>query len=189
MQKKQKEKMRSELLSLRDSLSEGDVSSKSSKIFDCLISIPEVQAANSIAVYSPIRNEVDTTDFSKWIIKSGKTLLLPVTLDREIVFCQISSLDELIEGKFGILEPRKKSPFGGEIDVILIPGVCFDEHLHRLGYGKGYYDRYLVNSSAYKIGVCYDFQVVSELPIENFDVPLDEIVTELRQIRKHSPLR
>ncbi|MGV8084987.1 MAG: 5-formyltetrahydrofolate cyclo-ligase [Candidatus Bilamarchaeum sp.] len=178
MQKRQKEKIRLELLSLRDSMSEKEVSEKSSIICENLTAIPEIQSSKIIAAYFPIRNEVDIKPFIIWCIKKKKTVLLPVTKKDEIQFCKIDSLSNLKEGKFGIFEPKDKYSFDGEIDVILVPGVCFDEKMHRLGYGKGYYDKFLKNSSSYKIGICYAFQVVSELPIETFDVPLEEVVTE-----------
>ena len=89
------------------------------------------------------------------------------------------SFDSLKSGKYGILEPADRIPPSKEPDVIVVPGVSFGLCMHRLGYGKGYYDRFLSGSPAYRIGVCFDFQVVEKLPSHEDDERMDERIERL----------
>ena len=83
------------------------------------------------------------------------------------------------KGKFGILEPTSKVSLV-DPDLVVVPGLAFDLHLHRLGYGKGYYDRFLKSTSSYKIGICFDFQIVEKIPNESHDQKMDEVISEKR---------
>lgn len=88
-------------------------------------------------------------------------------------------MDDLKKGAYGILEPSVvKTADEKDIDVILVPGLAFDRHGGRMGFGKGYYDRLLETSIAVKIGLCYDFQLFDTIPTESHDVPMDFIITE-----------
>ncbi|MFZ5501514.1 MAG: 5-formyltetrahydrofolate cyclo-ligase, partial [Candidatus Micrarchaeota archaeon] len=107
-----------------------------------------------------------------------------------------SSFEDLKEGKFGILEPKTRNAHAkskppkpktqntepSEPDIILVPGVAFGLCMHRLGYGKGYYDKHLAKSRAYRIGICFDFQVMESLPKHEDDQRMDEILTDKRAI-------
>ncbi len=89
------------------------------------------------------------------------------------------SREELVPGAFGVMEPRDSAiaADGSPFDLILVPGMAFDRSGGRLGRGKGYYDRYLAAASGFKAGVCFDDQVVGEIPREAHDVPMDALVT------------
>ncbi len=99
-----------------------------------------------------------------------------------MTFHTFESMDGLVKGKFGIHEPKARSPEPAVPDLIIVPGVAFGLCMHRLGYGKGYYDGYLAHSFAYRIGVCFDFQIVEKLPRHENDQRMDEIITEKRVI-------
>ncbi len=97
--------------------------------------------------------------------------------------CEIRSLDELVPGTWGILEPpensRKVVP-AEEIDLAVVPGLAFDRQFNRLGYGAGYYDRFLpkLKKNAVKAGICYSIQLIDQIPVEAFDIAMDIIVTD-----------
>jgi 5-formyltetrahydrofolate cyclo-ligase len=148
-----------------------------------LLSHPRFVEAKAIAFYISIKSEVDTKAMIDAALRMGKRVLVPVSGDRHITFSSFSSWDDLAPGKFGINEPKTRNPETRlEPDVVIVPGVAFGLCMHRLGYGKGYYDRYLANSPAYRIGICYDFQVVERLPTHENDERMDEIITDKRII-------
>ncbi len=176
-----KQPLREKMLKMRSSLSRDEVASRSGDIAKRLLSHPRFKEARTIGFYIPKGNEADTRPIIEAAKKAGKTLAAPVT-DHRITFYRFFSPEDLSPGKFGIPEPKSRE--GGEIlpDIILIPGVAFGLCMHRLGYGKGYYDAYLAKSFAYRIGLCYDFQIVERLPTHEDDQRMDEIITEKRVI-------
>jgi len=140
--------------------------------------------ASCLALYHALPDEVQTADLiEKW--HSTKEILLPVVVGEECHLCPYEGKDSVLTGTYGILEPihkQEKKTFG--MDVIVVPGIAFDIHLNRLGRGKGYYDRLLASlpEDVFKIGICYDFQLLDEIPSTSFDVPMDMIITERRVI-------
>ena len=89
-----------------------------------------------------------------------------------------SLMGELTTGAFNVPEPKEKKVFDKKIDVVLVPGVAFDKNFNRMGFGKGYYDKFLKEFEGIKIGVCHSFQLLDEIPSEAHDVKMDVIVTE-----------
>jgi 5-formyltetrahydrofolate cyclo-ligase len=174
--------LRKKMLKERDSLSKADASAMGVSIAKRLRGCERYKEAKSIAFYLPKGNEVDTLGMIKAAMKDGKEVLVPVT-DNQISFYRFVSMEDLHPGKFGIMEPESRVPPSKEPDVIIVPGVAFGLCMHRLGFGKGYYDRYLSKSPAYRIGVCYEFQVVERLPTHENDERMDEIITEKRAVK------
>ncbi len=113
------------------------------------------------------------------LVQSGTTVLLPKVVDAEhMTLHRYVSQDDMVEGALHIMEPTG-APFTDydAIDVVLVPGMAFDAAGHRLGRGRGYYDRFLqAHPQSYKIGVCFTFQRVAEVPTEPHDVVMDDIV-------------
>lgn len=151
----------------------------SAKILAALEAHPAFRAANTLLLYHSLDDEVDTHDFiEKW--SQRKHILLPVVTGNELELRTYTGPDDLRIGAYGIEEPAG-APFTnyGAIDLAVIPGVAFDAHGNRLGRGKGYYDRLLPQlASTYKIGICFPFQLVEEVPAETFDIRMDEIITQ-----------
>jgi 5-formyltetrahydrofolate cyclo-ligase len=176
-----KEALRKKLLSERDALPKPSVESMSAAIMERLFVRPRFAEARTVAFYVPKGNEVDTTRMIKHALAAGKEVLVPRTL-QEIRFCRFTSFEELEPDRFGIPAPKICNESLREPDVVIVPGVSFGLCMHRLGYGKGYYDRYLAGSPAYRIGICFDFQVVEKLPVHEDDERMDEIITEKRLI-------
>jgi len=153
-----------------------------------LIALEEFAAAGCVALYSPVRNEADTAGIAACALSSGKRLLYPVVCGEEMLFRQVDGVTSLKKGYSGILEP---GPAGcdyqaDEPDLIVTPGVAFAPDGCRIGYGAGFYDRFLRHSGckACLVGLCHDFQLLEGgLPAEWHDIRMEIIVTDRRVIR------
>lgn len=176
-----KNAIRKKILAKRNALSRKEIQLLSTKILKKLFSNPRFKKAKVVAFYLAKGSEVDTTKMIELSIKKGKEVLVPVTR-KTIKFYKFTSFKNLVKGKFGIMEPTSRLKPSKEPDVIIVPGVTFGFCMHRLGYGKGYYDTHLTDSPAYRIGICFDFQLVGKLPTHEHDQKMDCIITEKRTI-------
>lgn len=178
-----KSSLRSKILHERNLLSSEDISNFSEKISRKILRHPKFVDSKSIFLYFSIGSEVSTTFIIEESLKLGKNVFLPV-LDHSdnLSFHKFESFSKMKKGKFGILEPTSKVSLI-DPDLVVVPALAFDLHLHRLGYGKGYYDRFLKSTSAYKIGICFDFQIIEKIPNESHDQKMDEIISEKRSIK------
>ena len=162
-----------------------DKTSKSNYIFEKICALEVYKNAKTIAVYANMANEVETDNFIVQCLKDGKEICVPAIVDDGIIqFYSIKSLEELkIRNlhKYEIREPDIeiiKLKFYNQIDLFIVPMVGYDIMCNRLGYGGGYYDRYLANCKAHKIGVAFDMQMLEVINTEKTDVPMDAVVTE-----------
>lgn len=181
----QKEEIRERVSKRRLLLSTEEAGKKSSLIVDRLKSL-SLEDFDSFLFYYPVKNEVSLLELAQDFLRIGKVVAFPKVVGKEIVPVRVDSLSRLLPGKFSIPEPPL-SPDAvlKEVSVIFVPGLAFDLECYRLGYGGGYYDRFLPKfQSALKVGVCYDFQLLDRLPREPFDVPVDIVVTENRTTRR-----
>ncbi len=176
-----KAELRRAMLNRRNSLSRDEIVSKSLSILENLSDEEHFKNADTVAFYVPKGSEVDTTDIIDQVQKK-KEILVPAT-NEEIEMVRFKSFDDLRPGKFGVPEPSEKLPPLSFSDVVLVPGVCFGLCMHRLGYGMGYYDRFLSRSPAYRIGLAYEFQILETLPAHENDQRMDMIITEKRIIK------
>ena len=138
-----------------------------------------VKEADTILMYYSLPDEVFTHEVINTLVEEGKTVLLPVVLNGEDMELRLyRGAEDLKTGSFGIMEPvGKPFPCYYEIEVAIIPGMSFDTDGNRLGRGKGYYDRLLAKiPQTYKIGMCFDFQKVEEVPTEETDIRMDEVL-------------
>ena len=183
--------LRSQLLAQRRSLSHDSWCASSRAAQLNLLSLDEYADAECIALYAPAHNETDTGLLLSAAIQAGKRVLYPAVYGHQMVLRRIERIEELQKGSFGILEP---CPTGvdhqaNEADLIVVPGVAFDLAGHRVGYGKGFYDRFLLHPdcSAHLVGLCHDFQLTEELiPVDAHDIPMEIIVSDKRIIRSGS---
>lgn len=137
----------------------------------------------SVVAYYSLPDEVNTHHLIDGLVAEGKTVLLPKVMDDETMeLRRYTGHQDLCEGAFHIMEPMGEvfSDYS-QIDVILVPGMAYDAAGHRLGRGRGYYDRFLsvLNSQCSipkSIGVCFDFQKVPEVPTDGYDIPVDEVI-------------
>ena len=142
--------------------------------------------AGCIGLYSPLLNEVQTGWVARRCLADGKRLVYPRVTGEALQFVEVFGHEELRPGAFGILEPPGQRVVAiEELDVLVMPGVGFDLAGHRLGYGKGYYDRALAGGfpGLERIGFAYEFQVVEQLPAAAHDCRLTQLVTEQRLLR------
>ena len=145
-----------------------------------LLSHPRIKQARTLLLYHAMPDEVDTRPLIRLLAQQmGKTVLLPVTLPQTLELRRYTGDENLqASGKYHIMEPTGPLFTRHEaIDVVVVPGVAFDAQGRRLGHGKGYYDRLLAQlPRAYKIGLCFAFQMVERVPTTPQDVAMDEVV-------------
>lgn len=180
-----KSAIRKSILEKRNSLNPEEVAKRSKKIAENLFSLSEFKSSKNIMFYVSFSNEAHTHDMIKDSLKS-KIVLVPKVVEHEIKPALISDFDRLVPtGKFNILEPFDPVFFNPRrIEVVIVAGTAFDRNGNRIGYGFGYYDRFLKNvPKALKIGLAFDFQIVDKIPEDNYDVPMDIIVTDKEVIR------
>lgn len=141
--------------------------------------------AVSVCLYLPIHGEVDLTRIFFAATAPKKKLILPRVKGKSLDLHVVKSVEQTSPGSFNILEPQKHLPKikPEEIDLVLVPGVVFSENGHRVGYGKGFYDRLLKKTRCPKIGIAYGFQIVKNIPGAPHDVPMDMIITESKTLK------
>ncbi len=183
-----KRTLRQQMLTQRKALSGDQWQANSLLAQQQLIGLKEFLQSECVALYSPLMNEIDTALLRDQAFAGGKRVLYPLVCGDQMVFRQVEVGHQLAPGSFGILEPCTVGidHTAEAADLIVIPGVAFDLTGHRIGFGKGYYDRFLQNPvlNACLVGFCHDFQLRADLiPADLHDVRMDIIVTESRIIR------
>ena len=185
-----KKRLRREALRRRRELSAGAVREKSSRIMGSIFSMNEWAEASLILFYVDSKdNEVETRGAIERAIREGRRVACPITnlATKTLVFSEIHGLDELVPGCFGLLEPREKQAKPVEVadaSLVIVPGIAYDGQCNRLGYGGGFYDRVLAEASAPSVAPAYDYQIVDEVPMGEYDQLVDRIVTETRVIER-----
>jgi 5-formyltetrahydrofolate cyclo-ligase len=176
--------IRIRILRVRNAMAREAVASGSLAIVKRLTELDQIRQASTLMVYLSFGSEVLTDDLILWGWGEGKRLAVPLCrpVSRKLIACRIEGFDELELGHYGIREPRANliRPIPpDEIDAVIVPAVAFDRQGHRLGYGGGYYDRFLPGAPrAMRIGVAFARQIVAKIPTDPHDVGMDRIVTE-----------
>ncbi len=179
-------RVRKETLTARTAISLQELVEKSEIITDLFLNSDIYKEANTIMAYLDFRNEVKTEKIIKTAIADGKQVVIPISVveTRQLILSEIINYDiELEQGAYGILEPKKefiRETDPNVVDVVLIPGVAFDERGYRVGYGAGYYDRFLerVRPDTKKVALSFEMQIVVNAFEDTHDVPVDMIITE-----------
>jgi len=184
----EKEQLRNRMRALRRQTASSWRARASAAVISRLETLPVFQRARVVQTYVALRHEVDTHELIRRLLRAGKQVAAPkVEAGNELQQYFIKDFSELQPGAFGILEPqpepgRLASP--EQFDLVLVPGLAFDRAGHRLGAGKGYYDRFLAQIKAPKIALAFAFQIVERIPVEAHDQRVDVIVTEKEVIRR-----
>jgi len=186
-----KTKIRQSLLSSRREQPAEELEEKNKKIIARLTEESLFKKARTVLFYIPVRGEVDTLDAIRQSLAIWKKqVVVPkVAKEKQLELFEIKSLAELKPGAFGIFEPDVRpgrAVLPEELDLAIIPGIAFDERGNRVGYGHGYYDRLLKRVFAPAIGLAYENQLLSGIPAECHDVPVQLIITEKRTIECNS---
>ncbi|MGE4484994.1 MAG: 5-formyltetrahydrofolate cyclo-ligase [Oscillospiraceae bacterium] len=167
-------------------LTEDDIISGNDIIFNNTMSLPEYAAARTVFAYHSMGREPDTRKILDSALSSGKTVALPLITGAGIMEARIiKTVSELVPGKFGIPSPPEASETlePRDIDFILVPAVAFDVNGYRLGRGGGFYDRFLAKTTAYAAGLSREAALLSSVPREVHDLPVQCIITEKRIAR------
>ena len=180
-------RIRRRILKLRNSLSPEERREKSKQIKEKLFTLFAFKTAKAVLLYAAKGSEVETKEMIEEALSSGKKVGLPIVSEKDLLFSQILEFKELSPSVFGILEPKKRyRPLPLErIDLVIVPGIAFDPKGNRLGFGRGFYDRFLskISKRILKIGLAFELQVISEsLPSHRRDVAVNKIITEKRVI-------
>ena len=185
--KRAKRRVRSEVLAARDDLPVPERDARSASIAERVMSLPELSGAPLVMVFWSFGSEVDTGPLIDMLISGGARLALPRIVDDDLEVRAFVPGDPVSATRFGAFEPT-----GGDVldpsrvDVIVAPGVAFDRHGRRVGYGGGFYDRLFrrTRPDALRVGIGFDLQFLHDaLPAGHFDLPLDVVVTEARTVR------
>ena len=174
-----KDMIRAAAKARRRSLSRDEVAEMSRCITERLM--PLLKDAGTVMCYLSAFNEPDTEGIISSLLSHGKRVVVPVTDTNTctITPSYLTSLDGLVRGSYGIAEPSQCVPAKtSDIDISVVPGIAFDRSGMRIGFGKGYYDRFLSEFNGHKIGLCYDFQLYDSVPHDEHDIPMDIIITE-----------
>jgi len=175
-----KKELRKKGLEIRNQMKQQEVIDLSKKIIEQIKISCNLNQYQVIGFYMPLGNEVDLRPLMTEVIALGKTVVIPKVQDKyNMDFYPIKNINDIHVGRFNVLEPNneKKIP-KTKIDIIFIPGIYFSKDHYRLGFGAGYYDRYLKDYHQKKIGVCFSFQYISQIPTDHYDIPMDEIIME-----------
>ena len=178
-----KKALRNLLLSKRDKTSFDLMKIASKKIQKRLKKIEAFRNAQKIGFYYPIGSEILTQDIIQESLSNGKEVFLPKVVGKDIEFRQIIDFSSLEKGSFDILEPKEDCKKDNNLDVALIPTVGISFEGVRLGYGHGYYDKFLTNYKTTSISLTLEKQLVKNIPKEEHDRIIDWIVTEDRIVR------
>ncbi len=184
-----KEILRNRIILLRECMTPMEREKAGIRIFENFFNLPEYQNAEYIFAFAGFGTEVPTMNSVFKMINSGKKVALPRVLDGErMEFYEIRKISDIRKSDMGIPEPTGEcKAVDYTPDMILVPGSVFDRKFNRLGYGRGYYDRYLREKGyervVWKIALGFACQVVDQVPMDEKDVPVDMIITEKKVIR------
>lgn len=178
-----KQTLRKMVIDVRKALTPAQILERSRRIAEDIMLTDEYKKADCIYAYMPAKGEVDVTLLIDAAWCEGKRVAVPKVIDKELFFYYINSYDELCKGCFGIQEPVEGLEIAECNDALLIiPGVAFDRKGHRIGYGGGFYDRYLCkHTEHFVMAPAYDFQVFDEILTEAHDISVNMVVSDERQ--------
>lgn len=176
-----KDEIRSELKAKRRALTAEDQSEMSRAITDNFLSLSNYKNVDTVMVYMSAFKEPSTGGIIETLKRDSKNIIVPISNTDDFTITPSYFSETLKSGAYGIPEPQNIAKADiKDIDIALIPGIAFDTSGARIGFGKGYYDRFLSEFKGIKIGICYDFQVLSDIPSSDHDIKMDMIITEKR---------
>lgn len=185
LSKEQKKLIRSAILEKRNALGPQEINEAEKLIINNLMKLNQFLQAKDVFCYVSFRSEVPTNNIIKYCQQDSKNVYIPLCINetKEMVISLYDKDVELAASSYGVLEPTIKTIKIADrnmLDVAIVPGAVFDTRGYRIGYGAGYYDKFFAHTSKeiYKIAVAFSLQIVDAVPADDFDVPVDCIVTE-----------
>ena len=172
-----KEILRNKYIKIRENILEEDKLKYDEEIFNRFINLKEYKNCKLVLTYVSLENEVDTLKLIEYSLKNKKKVAVPKCEKNIIKFYYIKSINELKKGCFGILEPKSNNEvYNFEESICIVPGICFDKEGNRIGYGRGYYDRFLKNYKGIKIGFTYNECICDKIDTNKYDIKVDKIL-------------
>lgn len=175
----EKKLIRKQIFKLRKECTDSQVEAWSRQIAQKVAELPEFQSAQKILAYADYNHEVMTGFIIEEAWKQGKEVAVPKVVGQDMVFYKLTDFSQLEKGYFGIPEPARGEIVQWEDAMMVMPGVAFDKENHRVGYGGGFYDRFLEkHPQVRRVAVAFEFQMLPEVPTEPTDISPEIIVTE-----------
>ena len=173
-----KKELRSKIREQKRAMTPQQIESASQKLVELFLATEQYRQAKTIYGYLPYNQEVRTVPLLEQALADGKKVAVPKIYGDEMRFIYLADLNQVEKGYSGILEPIENGPLGDDpTALVLMPGIAFDKEGHRIGYGGGFYDKFLAKEPNHPtVALCYDFQIVNELPTEEFDIPVDLVL-------------
>lgn len=170
-----KKELRSRIRAQKRAMTEAEIVEKSEKLGQLFADSPLYQQAKTIYGYLPYNQEVRTIPMLERAMKEGKRVAVPKVVGEEMIFIYMDDLSAVEKGYAGIPEPVADGPAADDLHaLVLMPGLAFDPQGHRIGYGGGFYDKFLAAEPDHPtLALCYDFQMLEHLETEEFDIPVD----------------
>lgn len=176
----EKKDFRKKYREIRKNISAEKKQRENKKIYESFFKLPEYEKAKTVFAYVSYKDEVETLSIIEKMIQDGKVVSVPFchTETHEMSAVIIESLSCLKEGAYGILEPDEcgRKLKKDEIDLVVVPGLCFSEEGYRIGYGGGYYDRFLEGYKGFSVGLAFSDCIAKEIPTDNTDKKVDKVI-------------
>ncbi len=177
----QKNEIRKTNKKIRFAMNSDEVKEKSRLASEIFLKSDAYEKSRVLMLYMPLGNETDTSYIITKALSDGKKIVLPVTdiKNTDIIPYYADDTTVFDVGAFSISEPKNTAVANvDDIDTVIVPGIAFSKYGARVGFGKGFYDRFLKKSRAVKIGYCYAYQICDDIIADNHDIPMDYIISE-----------
>lgn len=170
-----KKALRSMIREKKRAMTPEQIQSASQRLTELFLSTEEYRNAKTVYGYLPYNQEVRTVPILEQALKDGKRVAVPKVFGDEMKFIYLADLNKVEKGYSGIPEPIDDGPEADDPSaIVLMPGLAFDKEGHRIGYGGGFYDKFLSKEPKHPtVALCYDFQIVEDLPVDYYDIPVD----------------
>jgi len=178
-----KEELRKEYISIRNNIISKNY--KSNIICNKIINDKDFYNSRVIALYKSLKSEVNTDILIDYALQNNKIVLLPKVCEDVMNFYKVNEKTKYVKSNLGIYEPVSSDIFLDKdlIDIMIVPGICFDLNKNRIGFGKGYYDKYLYSTNIYTLGICFDDQITDKnITNNNYDVKVKRLISEKRSL-------
>ena len=151
---------------------------KDNLIYQKVINNKDILSSKTLLIYISINSEVDTIKIINYFLNT-KNIAVPKVIDNNMYFCYVTNLNDLTPGKYNIPEPTNENIVTDFDNAIcIVPGICYDKKNYRVGYGKGYYDRFLSKNKIKTIGLCYKECMIEKIDNDQYDYKIDEVITD-----------
>lgn len=151
---------------------------KDNLIYQKVINNKDILSSKTLLIYISINSEIDTIKIINYFLNT-KNIAVPKIIDNNMFFCYVTNLNDLTPGKYNIPEPTNENIVTDFDNAIcIVPGICYDKKNYRVGYGKGYYDKFLSKNKIKTIGLCYKECMIEKIDNDKYDYKIDEVITD-----------